>query len=184
MTRIQFGMWQKEVEVLVDISKLKRKKHVSRRVEGSMVMETLGEREDSEEMTIKQSIGISLCYPVMDKLLSELDHRFSQDNIQLLPSIAALDPYSSNFMNLQIIQPMALQYNVELDETRQPRMPKLQVFMEQYKDVFPALCKLLEIALILPPTSASCEWRFSCTRMIKSYLRNFMADSRLSALSV
>ena len=56
--------------------------------------------------------------------------------------------------------------------------------MEQYKDVLPALCKLLEIALILPPTSASCEQSFSCMRMIKSYLRNFMTDSRLSALLV
>lgn len=56
--------------------------------------------------------------------------------------------------------------------------------MNPYKEAFPDLCKLINIAMVLPPTSASCERSFSSMRLIKSYLRSTMSDPRFSALGV
>lgn len=189
----------KEVEIPVEISIPKRKKRVSLMLKDSVVMETTGQDEE----TTKQSLCTSLFYPVLDNMLSEFDRRFNKSNIQLLHSIAALDPRSSKFMDINHIQHMALQYNVEteylnIELTQAKRLvsqkqsegvaidsvARFQAFMEPYKDAFPALCKLLAISLILPPTSASCERSFSSMRMIKSYLRSSMGDSTLSGLSV
>ena len=36
-------------------------------------------------------------------------------------------------------------------------MQQLSTFLCPYKDAFPDLCKLISIALVLPPTSATCE---------------------------
>ena len=44
---------------------------------------------------------------------------------------------------------------------------ELSVFLSPYKKAFPDLCKLINIALVLPPTSASCERSFSSMRLIK-----------------
>ena len=43
---------------------------------------------------------------------------------------------------------------------------------------FPKLLKCIQVALILPVTSASCERSFSAMKLIKTYLRNKTGDDR------
>ena len=52
-------------------------------------------------------------------------------------------------------------------------------FLEPYKDAFYRLYKLVQIAVNLPISSAGCESSFTKLRMIKTYIRNSMADTRL-----
>ncbi|XP_060856949.1 zinc finger MYM-type protein 1-like [Metopolophium dirhodum] len=52
------------------------------------------------------------------------------------------------------------------------------------KTVYPNLFKLLQVALVLPISSASCERSFSATRRIKSWTRTTMGQERLSDLSI
>lgn len=52
------------------------------------------------------------------------------------------------------------------------------------KKFFPNLYKLLQVALTIPVSSASCERSFSVMRRIKTWLRNSMSNDRFSNLSL
>lgn len=52
------------------------------------------------------------------------------------------------------------------------------------KDVYPNLFKLLQVAITLPISSATCERSFSAMRRIKTWLRTSMVQNRFNALSV
>lgn len=52
------------------------------------------------------------------------------------------------------------------------------------KFFFPNLYKLLQVALTIPVSSASCERSFSVMRRIKTWLRNSMSNDRFSNLSL
>ena len=140
---------------------------------------------------------------MLDRLLEELHSRFSDANKKLLKSVSVLDSRSLNFLDLSNLKPMAEQYCMAVEyldvELRQARrlvekkkneglivrsLVELSVFLSPYKEALPDLCKLINIALVLPPTSASCERSFSLIRLIKSYLRSTMFDTRLSSLGV
>ena len=56
-------------------------------------------------------------------------------------------------------------------------------FVFPYKDPFFEIMKMIQIAMTLPVGSASCERSFSRLRIIKTYLRNTMADARLDNLA-
>ncbi|XP_066975439.1 zinc finger MYM-type protein 1-like [Macrobrachium rosenbergii] len=190
----------KELDIPVRFAhKSGRKRQQSSMLDGFPTSTTLGQEETPDS---KHDFSVNLFYPVLDRFLAELDSRFSEDNKQLLRSISALDPRSSKFFNAEIIEPMAVQYGVELSdlavEVRQAKrliqrkgskgvkittLVQLSSFMSPYKDAFPDLCKLLTIAIVLPPTSAACERSFSSMRLIKNYLRSTMDDLRLSSLA-
>jgi len=44
--------------------------------------------------------------------------------------------------------------------------------------------RLVDIALVLPVTTAFCERRFSSMKLIKTYIGSSMADDRLSNIAV
>lgn len=58
------------------------------------------------------------------------------------------------------------------------------VVSEINNKIFPNLYKLLQVALTIPITSASCERSFSVMRRIKTWLRNSMRNDRFSNLSL
>ncbi|XP_066963405.1 zinc finger MYM-type protein 1-like [Macrobrachium rosenbergii] len=183
-------LWSKATDVAKELDfpvrfahKSGRKRQQSSMLDGFATSTSLGQEETPNS---KHDFCVNLFYPVLDRFLAELDSRFSDDNKQLLRSISALDPRSSNFFNAEIIEPMAIQYGVELCdlavEVRQAKrliqrkeservmittLVQLSSFMSPYKDAFPDLCKLLTIAIALPPTSAACERSFSSMRLIK-----------------
>lgn len=190
----------KEVDISVESIPTKRTKRRPGRLDSSVVMSTVGA---GTEMTCEDEFKIQLYYPVMDVLLSELDRRFNTQNKMLLKSIASLDPTSGTFLNKEALLAMVEQYHINdeylevelkqaqrLIETKRASgtsigsIGELGGFMKTYQDAFPDLNKLINIALVLPPTSASCERSFSSMRLIKSYLRNTMGDSKLSSLAV
>lgn len=113
------------------------------------------------------------------------------------------DSRSLNSLDLRALKSMAEQYCVDVEylneELRQARRlvekkknkglivgscVELLIFLSPYKEAFPDLCKLINIALVLPPISASCERSFSTMRLIKSYPRSTMSGTRLSSLGV
>lgn len=113
------------------------------------------------------------------------------------------DPTSQSFLNLEILQEFASRYSIDeqdlIHEVYQAKrllerkavdgqviqtMQDLAAFIYPFKDAFAALFSLIKIGLVLPVNTASCERSFSTMRQIKTYLRNSMADDRLSNLSV
>ena len=56
--------------------------------------------------------------------------------------------------------------------------------LSQIKEAFPALTKLLQIALTIAVSTAQCERSFSALKRIKTYLRSTMSEQRLVDLAV
>lgn len=52
------------------------------------------------------------------------------------------------------------------------------------KQTYPNLYKLLQVALSIPISSATCERSFSSMRRIKNWLRSSMAQDRFTFLSI
>lgn len=202
-------VWQSIWQECTDLAKTleidvvpptKRTGRLPRRLADSYVMTTTGHQD---QISNEEQYRTSLYYPVMDTLLAELATRFDSANRDLLRSISALDPKSSKFLHCEHLSTMAEQYAVNKEymdiELRQAKrliekkqsdgvkvssIGEFARFMGTYKEAFPDLCRLLNIALVLPPTSASCERSFSSMRHIKSYLRSTMSDTKLSSLGV
>lgn len=121
-------------------------------------------------------------------------------------------PVSDNFLDADILQPMAVHYKSNIDdfnlELRQMKrmiarkttdntLPdfdsegdKLVVFakfVSKYAEAFYELNRLIGIAVTLPVTSVEAERSFSCLKLIKTHLRTTMQsmlDDRLSDIAV
>ena len=151
----------------------------------------------------KDTFRVNICYPVLDKVLSELDKRFSNQNCTIMQGIQALNPTSDDFLVGSKVQPLAETFDCNMDDLmhelhQAKRLVQRKVdqglqgltslvdfasFLEPYKDAFHELYRLSKIAVTLPVTSASCERSFSALKLIKTYLRNSMSDARVSNLA-
>jgi hypothetical protein len=58
-------------------------------------------------------------------------------------------------------------------------MTNLSNQLQQYRELFPGLCKLFRLLLVIPATSATSEGSFSS---VKTYLRTTMKQERLNHL--
>lgn len=52
------------------------------------------------------------------------------------------------------------------------------------QDVFPNLCRLVQVGLTIPISSATCERSFSSMRRINNWLRTSMKQAKFTDLSV
>ena len=181
---------------------MKRSRRLPRRFENTVITDTIG-LNDSTAASSADMFRTRIYLPVIDTMISELNRRFSKDSCSLMRGIQCLDPTSKSFLNLEMLQAFENRYDVDeqdlLHEVYQARrlierkaadghvihtMQDLAAFIYPFKDAFACLFSLINIGLVLPVNTASCERRFSTMRQIKTYLRNSMADDRLSNLSV
>ena len=66
-----------------------------RRLESGIVLESTGSRET---MTTSEQFKISLYFPILDAMLSELQRRFADKNLQLMRAIQSCTPKSPHFL--------------------------------------------------------------------------------------
>lgn len=172
------------------------------RMEGFLVMEVTGQRD--EPMTPQQKFRTTFMFPVLDRILHELNRRFNETNQGILKGIDALTPSSKNFMctdHLMVLQETyatnqedfahemhqmkrLIDRKAAKGETVPTSLQSLLTFLEPYSDAFYELYRLVKIACVIPVTSASCERSFSAMKLIKTYLRNSMGHGRLSDIGV
>src|SRR6218665_1873631 len=177
-----------------------RVRKMPRRFSGSAVDETVGHRSQMDtQTTFRQHIY----YPVIDCIISELDRRFSDHSLTVMIGVQALTPKHKSFLNYDSILSFALLYNSNVEDlgheipqvgrllqrssscaTSMTTMIDLACFLEPYKLAFHEIYRLLNIAIVLPVTSAACERSFSALKLIKTYLRSTMSDIRLSSLAL
>jgi hAT family C-terminal dimerisation region len=178
-----------------------RVRKMPRRFSDSAVDETVGHRSEVDtQTTFRQHIY----YPVIDCIISELGRRFSDQSLTAMKDIQALTPKHKSFLDYSNIESFALLYNSNVEDpsheipqvgrllqrsgsckTKMATMLNLACFLEPYKLAFHEMYRLLNIAIVLPVTSAACERRFSALKLIKTYLRSTtcMSDIRLSSLA-
>ena len=181
---------------------MRRRTRVPRRLEGDMVVtEGIGRNETSHDVDV--FLRNDIYYPVIDKAITELDARFSGDNMKILRALQALTAGSASFLNGEILAPLACNYKANMDDVnlelrqlkrmierkqRNGTMPtfegdKLMAFtrfIAQYDEAFYELHRLAVIACTIPVTSVQSERSFSCLKLIKTHLRTTMLDDRLS----
>ena len=92
--------------------------------------------------------------------------------------------YNANLEDLAHELPQAKRLLERTGQTGGQSLLELLVIIEPYKAAFYELHRMTKIAVTIPVTSAAAERSFSALKLIKTYLRNTMADIRLSDLGV
>ena len=105
-------IWEKaeDIRQKLDISDEEIKKRISRhptRLNDSHILASSGHRDNvSDTNSREHHYCVNLYYQVLDKLLAELDSRFSKSNKSLLKAMSALDPRNSNCLDINVLQPI------------------------------------------------------------------------------
>jgi hypothetical protein len=136
---------------------------------------------------------------VIDTIIAEMDHRFSDLNLSHLNAMQALLPDSDHFLDLNTLAPLIHHYNIDTEEVcaeiataksflkdspPTSHLDGVYMTLKTAEESFPALPKCLQIALTIGVTSASAERSFSALRRLKTYLRSTITQERVTYLSV
>ena len=193
--------WNKLYKYVVDVASLhnieiaplrsQRQRKMPKRFEDVIVLESTGSRETDD-------YKISLYFPVLDAMISELCSRFEDKNVQIMRAIQCCNPNSMHFLDVDSLAPLIEIYNLSKDSLsaecliakRTLNGKDICSISDVLKEIFPlniafpALTKVLQIALTIVVTTAECERSFSCLKRTKSYLRSNMSEQRLIDLAV
>ncbi len=173
----------------------KRQPKMSKSLENSLVTSTLGNTS-----TTSAGFCSDVYYPLLDRSISELNRRFSEENQTIMRGISALTPGLGHFLDWSFISPFAEIYRSNLNDLEVEVRNMERILARKNGKEFPAgileftiatnrlpeafyeLYRLFTIACVIPVSTASCERSFSTMRVIKNYMRSRMTDSRLKSL--
>jgi hypothetical protein len=94
----------------------RRQTRVPNRMQTDMIVTEPINQGRSEAQTLDEFMRSEIYFPVIDTALAELRRRFSADNIAMLGAVCALMPGSDNFLDADILHPMATHYNSNIDD--------------------------------------------------------------------
>ena len=198
--------WEKHYKYTTDVAalhnisvsspRLQRQRQLPRRFDDAVIMQSTGARET---MATAESYKISLYFPILDAIITELRNRFDSKNLDLMRAIQCCNPLSAQFLDIEHLLPLVESYSCLNKEylTMECRLAKqtLQnkemqsindVLQQVYllKAAFPNLVKLLQISLTIAVSTAECERSFSALKRIKTFLRSTMSEQRLTDLAL
>ena len=149
---------------------------------------------------IKEQYKTSFYFPVLDCFISQLKHRISSFNLDIMNAIQACSPQSTKFLDSTTLTPLVTLYNFDsaaiANEALLAKNTLSNCSMELHniKDVIkqlmplkpgiPNIVNLLIIASTIAVSSATCERSFSALKRIKTYLRSTMGQQRLTNLAL
>jgi hypothetical protein len=149
-------------------------------------------------------------YVVIDKICVEMDHRFGDTNKEVLSCFSCLDPKDSfSKFNVEKLCRLAEIYSEDFsNDDRTILRDQLETYVLHLRNhaafstcndfeslaakmvetekhlVFPLVYKLIELALLLPVSTAFVERAFSAMKIIKSKLRNKINDDWFNHLMI
>lgn len=155
----------------------------------------LGQRDTEEQSSDSHRLKVSVFFPVIDRLVSELERRFNKQTLDLAAAVdgvlhsdaaraaALLDRYADV---LNIDRQLAL---VEMNIAKNLLQPDCQEPLNTLKSIvssasYPNFFKLLQVALTIPVGSSKCERSISAMRRVRNYLRMSMGQDRFTQLSM
>ena len=167
-------------------------------------------RVEGRTVTNLHHYRAEIFYVAIDKICVEMDHRFSEESNIILNCFSCLDPKNSfSKFNVDKLARLADIYRVDFsDDDRGTIRDQLETYVLQVRRnasfstcedvqslamkmvqtekhlVFPLVYKLIELALILPVSTASVERAFSTMKIIKSKLHNKINDVWFNDLMV
>ncbi|XP_050207561.2 uncharacterized protein LOC126656982 [Mercurialis annua] len=163
-------------------------------------------KREGQTITYSHRFCVEIFSEVIDVIVQEMNDRFSEGNLELLSCLTCLDPrqsfsrfdalklhrlaelYPEVFSTFDLIL-LSDQLKIYIHDVRQNadfvelvgigELTKKLVETEKYT-VYPLIYRLIELALVLPVSTASVERAFSAMNIIKTNLRNKMGDEFLS----
>lgn len=180
----------------------KRARKNASRLRQFLTEDTTGSRtvESSQSHTADEFYRCTVFYPVIDLVISEMERRFADQNTSApVKGMAACHPSSDNFLEYDLIKPLADAYHLDDDGMLKSQVEICLMSLQgegiaQPTDIgsmlaflapafFPTLRKVLQLALTAPIANVAAERSFSCMRRIRTYVRSTMIEQRLSAIA-
>ena len=174
----------------------RRKRKQPRRLEDSIVLETVGSRDPA---STSEEFRCHFYFPILDKFLAELSNRFDEKNIVIMNGVSSCTPSSTNFLSMCNLNDFAEAYGIETGALEvECRLIKIQLSQHtgicsladfgghllSLRPAYRTVCELVRIALTIAVTSTESERSFSTMKSIKTQLRTRMTEDRLSDLSI
>ena len=162
----------------------------------------LGESgKDHIHITPESHHRVNTYYPSIDRVLSELELRFSgndQDIIHALGDVCQNEvPKMESFTKLaqfygideeilKVEQRMFTSFRQEHGFPEGKKVSEVLQLMHKNDlfDMLPEFAKVLVILAVIPATSCSAERSFSALRRLKTYLRNTMGQERVNNIAL
>ena len=115
-------MWQQKKTFTLLLKTTRTSKKKPSNLKEYVVLTSLGKHET---VSGPSDFRRAVLYPTVDVFLTELKRRFCKENMEIFRSLSALDPTTRNFLDFDIILPLARQYYLNLEdvkmETRQAK---------------------------------------------------------------
>ncbi|KAL4131423.1 hypothetical protein QTP88_008736 [Uroleucon formosanum] len=161
------------------------------------VLTTTTGAEEIEESTSVETFWKTTAYMcIMDTVINNLKYRFSDESLLMANSVDSfcnLD-YTNSLYFIDHYKDIV---NISIDSLRSEMVVAhncLKVSKNDFdfndlkkvveKHIYPNLYKMLQIAVTIPISSATCERSFSSMRHIKNWLRSSMGQERFGNLSI
>lgn len=155
-------------------------------------------RRDGKTYTNLHYYRVEIFYVALDKICTEMNHRFSEASTEILVCFSCLDPKNSfSKFDVDKLARLTTIYHVDFSSGDRAIISyQLETYIHHVRRhvsfstcqdleslatkmvetekylVFPLVYKLIELALLLPVSTASVERTFSAMKIIKSKLRN------------
>ena len=124
-----------------------------------------------ESLNSSVSLKTNIYFPVLDHILSDIDRRFTQTNLDFMKSLQACHPSSSNFLEPSQLHPFVSLHSLSTDllatecelAKRTLQDKNLKSVTNVYRQIlplqtaFPTIKKILQIGLTLAVNTAQCE---------------------------
>ena len=173
----------------------RRETTIPNRFRNCFIDSTLGHRA---EISSSSDFLNRIYVPLINSILVELNDRFSRKTLSLLKSISTVYPESEHFLNAEAVDDFCRHIDID------PALVKNEFIvlkpMLQSKTItdvidllneliplssaFPQTFRMIKSAITMPVSQVTCERSFSKLKIIKTHLRNTMADQRLSDLTI
>ena len=134
-------------------------------------------------------------YKIYDKVLSELNARFEEPK-GILQALDACHPNSTEFLNETRLLYLASEYSIEITNLKaeiaiiKPLLNDIMSItdvltkIKPMKQGFKSLWQLLQFAVTFPVANTKCERSFSVLKLLKTYIRSTMGQTRLTSLAI
>ena len=93
--------------------RIRQRRIPQRLLDDFVITDTTGNRQPCSDMDIKEQYKTSFYFPVLDCFISQLKHRFSSFNLDIMNAIQACSPQSTKFLDSTTLRPLVTLYNFD-----------------------------------------------------------------------
>ncbi|XP_060845766.1 uncharacterized protein LOC132925382 [Rhopalosiphum padi] len=150
--------------------------------------------ESSLNISNEENWKINAYYRILDAIITNMKTRFSSESLHLASSVDSFFklqfkeslPFIQHYEKLLgiNIESLEAEMTVIKNSIQNSDFTLNDVLQKIDQNVFANLYKLMQVALTLPISSASCERSFSVMRRIKTWIRSSMNQDRFTDMSI